>query len=100
MQYGGHIALDHVTSVHVALMNLAADVEFVVSSLQSPDGRQASTLSQHMLIAAAGSHGTSLLCSPLGEKQTFFARVVAARQMAASVAESARKAMSTNYVNQ
>ena len=96
-QYGGHIELDHVLSVHAALMNLVADVEFVVDSLQSPDGRQASTVLQHILNAAVGSHGTSLLCSPLGEKQKSLAHVVEARHNAASVAGSVRKPITRDY---
>lgn len=81
-------------SVHVALVNLfAADVEFVVVSLQSPDGRQAAVVLQHILISTSGLHGTSLLCSPLGKKQRFVAHVVEARHSATSVACRERKIM-------
>lgn len=67
-QYCGHWLLDHVESVHVALMNLVADVVFVDMSLQSPDERQAALLLQHMLVVApAESHGTSSLLWPLGK---------------------------------
>lgn len=86
-------------SVHVALINLAVEVELPVVLLQSPDGRQASVLLQHMLIAAVGSHGTSLLCSPLGKKQTSAARVVAARHIAARVAGNARNIMARYCAN-
>lgn len=80
-------------SVQVPLVNLfAADVEFVVASLQSLDGRQASVLLQHTLVSALGSHGTSLLFSPLGKKQ-LVAHVVEARHSAASVAGRERKTM-------
>lgn len=81
-------------SVHVALMNRsAADVEFVVTSLQSPDGRQASLVPQHILVPVVGSHGTSMLCSPLGKKHNFADGVVEATHSAASVAGRARKIM-------
>lgn len=97
VQYFGHTALDHVRSVHVALMNLfVADVEFVVVSLQSPDGRQASVLLQHMLIFAVESHGTSLLRSPLGKKQKSAAHVVEARHRTANLVGRARKTI-TRY---
>lgn len=86
-------------SVHVALINLfVADVEFVFVSLQSPDGRQASVLLQHRLVFAVELHGMSLLCSPLGKKQTFVAHVVEVRNRAASVAGRARKTM-TGYLH-
>lgn len=79
-------------SVHVALVNLfAADVEFVVVSLQSPDGRQASVVLQHILISTSGLQGTSLLCSPLGRKQEFVAHVVEARHSVASLAGRERE---------
>lgn len=98
VQYVGHIGLDHVRSVHVALMNLfVPDVVFVFVSLQSPDGRQASALLQHKLVSAVELHGTSLLCSPLGKKQTFVAHVVEARYRAASVAGRARRTI-TGYL--
>lgn len=86
-------------SVHVALINLfVANVEFVVVSLQSPEGRQASVLLQHMLIFAVESHGTSLLCLPLGKKHEFVAHVVEARHRSASVAGRARKTI-TRFLN-
>lgn len=67
-QYCGHWLLDHVESVHVALMNLVADVVLVDISLQSPDDRHAALLLQHMLVfAPAKSHGTSSLLWPFGK---------------------------------
>lgn len=85
-------------SVHVALVNLfAADVEFVVVSLQSPDGRQASVVLQHILISTLGLHGTSLLCSPLGRKQKFVAHAVEARHSAARVAVRERETITRDF---
>lgn len=86
-------------SVHVALINLfAAEVEFVVVSLQNPDGRQASVVLQHILISAVGLHGTLLLCSPLGKKHKFVANVVEARHRAANVVGRARKTITTDFL--
>lgn len=68
MQNGGQTSLVHVMSVHVARMNLSvsADVPFVVTLWQSPEGRHALGVLQHMLNVEFGSHGTSSLGEPFG----------------------------------
>lgn len=68
-QYCGHWLLDHVGSVHVALVNFRVAVKFVAgdTSRQRPEARQAALLLQHMVIPSRGSwQGTSSLIEPLG----------------------------------